>query len=148
MSFSCEDALAPVILLCCVCQVCVCPCPASSGGTVIIVPLMHLTTLYISSGIPSIRLMGQQGAAGQSSLVYTASVCSLCIFVQSCVVLAIVMLGHLPLSVCSFCQKVYLIPNSCLHQRVFTYLLYVCVICNRCMYCRLMCACVRVCRCR
>lgn len=45
---------------------------------VIITPLMHLTTLYISSGMPSICLMGLQGAASHSSLVHMGFVCVCC----------------------------------------------------------------------
>lgn len=51
------------------------PRAACADDPVIMTPLMHLTTLHICSGMPSICLMGQQGAANQSSLVCCACTC-------------------------------------------------------------------------
>lgn len=55
------DALAPVVLFCWFygASVCLCPCPACSDDPIIITPIMHLTTLYVFSGMPSICLMVQ-----------------------------------------------------------------------------------------
>lgn len=89
-------------------RVCLCLCPAFSNDPVIIAPLMHLTTLYISFGMLSICLMGQWGAAGQSSLLHAAFVC-LCVFVQSCIFLLTCVIWNfvlMSLFLCWLCLQV------------------------------------------
>lgn len=70
-----RDILAPVELFYCFMETVRGPRAACADDLVIMTPLMHLTTLHICSGIPSICLMGQQGAAGQSSLARCACMC-------------------------------------------------------------------------
>lgn len=71
-----RDILAPVELFYCFMETVRGPRAACADDPVIMTPLMHLTTLHICSGMPSICLMGQQGGAGQSSLVLMC----LCVF--------------------------------------------------------------------
>lgn len=106
-------------------------------------------TLYISSGIPSICLMGQQGAAGQSSLVQTAFVCvCLCISVWSCVFCnhCLHQTVHLKSSVCVinlYPTPVYLFVRSHL---ILPLPMPLCICC---MHCRCVCIClVFVCECQ
>lgn len=74
-----RDILAPVELFYRFMETVCGPRAACADDPVIMTPLMHLTTLHICSGMPSICLMGQQGAAGQSSLVCSACV-RVCVF--------------------------------------------------------------------
>lgn len=95
-----RDILAPVELFYCFMETVRGPCAACADDTVIMTPLMHLTTLYICSGMPSICLMGQQGAAGQSLLVCCACTC---VFVCVCMPFCFFYLHCSAFNRCFFC---------------------------------------------
>lgn len=101
-----RDILAPVELFYCFMETVRGPRAAFANDPVIMTPLMHLTTLHICSGMPSICLMGQQGMAGQSSLV-----CCACVRV-------FVFLFAIPTYIVLHFKDAFCCPSACLRHVV------------------------------